>query len=272
MVTNYALRGGAEGKRRLDLLAQVMAPGTRSLLTDAGLRAGMRCADVGCGGGHVSLHLAERVGAAGRVIGLDLDAVKLAAAREASAQRGFGNTEFRAIDIGAWHEPATYDLVYGRFILSHLANRTAVLERMVEALRSDGVLVVEDIDFGGAFCHPPHPAFARYCALYRAVVARRGGDADLGPKLLEMCHRAGLADVHIRVVQPIHHGDAPGKTMALGTLANIREAVLAEGLATAAEFESTLAALSAYTEDPGSIIGQPRVFQAWGRRAAPQAV
>lgn len=268
MPIHYVLRGGAEGKRRLDLLAQVMAPGTVALLTDAGLRAGMHCADLGCGGGHVSLHLAERVGAAGRVVALDLDEVKLAAAREAGAQLGLGNTEFRIADVEAWHEPATYDLVYGRFILSHLADRAAVLGRMVEALRPDGVLVVEDIDFGGAFCHPPDPAFARYCEWYRTVVRRRGGDADLGPHLRAMCKAAGLADVQIRVVQPVHHGHAPGKALALGTLANIREAVLDQGLATVAEFERTLAALTACTEDPDSILGQPRVFQAWGRRRA----
>jgi cyclopropane fatty-acyl-phospholipid synthase-like methyltransferase len=76
-MSGYAIRGGDEGRRRLDLLARTMAPNTEALLARAGLRAGMRCIDLGCGGGHVSRYLAECVGAAGLVIGLDIDDIKL---------------------------------------------------------------------------------------------------------------------------------------------------------------------------------------------------
>jgi predicted O-methyltransferase YrrM len=44
---------------------------------------------------------------------------------------------------------------------------------MRQALRPGGVLVVEDIDFAGSFCHPPCAAYQRYVGLYRAVVLRR---------------------------------------------------------------------------------------------------
>ena len=81
-MTTYAIRGGVDGKRRLDLLAQTMAPSTRALLDEIGVSAGAACLDLGCGGGHVSRYLAELVGPMGRVLGLDFDAVKLAAARD----------------------------------------------------------------------------------------------------------------------------------------------------------------------------------------------
>jgi hypothetical protein len=44
------IRGGAETARRLNLLAEVMAPTT--LLDAAGVGVGMSCVDVGCGVGH----------------------------------------------------------------------------------------------------------------------------------------------------------------------------------------------------------------------------
>lgn len=43
MTTAYAIRGGEEGARRLELLAQVVGPGTDSLLGGAGITAGMTC-------------------------------------------------------------------------------------------------------------------------------------------------------------------------------------------------------------------------------------
>ncbi len=266
-MTNYAIRGGVEGKRRLDLLAQTMAPTTEALLDRAGIRPGMRCVDVGCGGGHVTRSLARRVGEAGRVVGLDMDDVKLTSAREECRQAAIGNIDFRLGNVTDWSEPGAYDLVYGRFILSHLASRVATVGAMRDALRPGGILVLEDIDFTGAFCHPPHPAFARYCALYRAVIQRRGGDAALGPQIWGLCADAGLRGVEVAVVHPVHTGSAPEKALSLSTLVNIRDAVLAEGLATSEELERTIGEMTALTEDPTSLVGLPRIFQVLARKA-----
>jgi hypothetical protein len=43
----YAIRGGKEGKERLNLLARVMLPTTSQLLKTVGFRKGMKCVDVG---------------------------------------------------------------------------------------------------------------------------------------------------------------------------------------------------------------------------------
>ena len=45
------LRGGEWGYERLQLLARVRRADTLELLRRAGLRPGMRCLDLGCGGG-----------------------------------------------------------------------------------------------------------------------------------------------------------------------------------------------------------------------------
>ena len=59
----------------------------------------MACLDVGCGGGDVSFDLARLVGASGRVVGMDVDAVKLEIARSEAAAQQFANVEFRFADI-----------------------------------------------------------------------------------------------------------------------------------------------------------------------------
>jgi SAM-dependent methyltransferase len=201
------------------------------------------------------------------VVGLDFDAVKLAKAREECAGAGLGNVEFQVLDVRDWSEVATYDVAYGRFILSHLSDRSAMLARMCAALRPNGLLILEDIDFTGAFCYPPNDAFDRYCELYRALIRRRDGDADLGARLYRMCLDAGLNDVLVQLVQPVHGGVGAAKGLTLSTMVNIADGAVAEGLAMSAEVETLIAALTAYTEDARSIVGCPRIFQVWGRRS-----
>ena len=53
----------------------------------AGLRAGMSCLDVGCGGGDVTLKMAALVGAEGRVVGVDRDQTILHLARREAENR-----------------------------------------------------------------------------------------------------------------------------------------------------------------------------------------
>jgi SAM-dependent methyltransferase len=268
MTGSYVIRGGVEGKRRLDLLAHILAGTTDDLLRRAGVGAGMRCLDLGCGGGHVSRSLARLVGDTGRVIGLDIDPIKVDAADEDARAAGLANVEFRTADVTVWAEEAAYDVVYGRFILSHLGGREALIGRMRDALREGGVLILEDIDFQGSFSHPESAAFLEYCALYREVVRRRGGDAHLGSRLYTLCLDANLADVRLGVVQPVHAGCGTEKRLSLSTLVNIGDAVLAESLATKDQLDDTIAALATFTDDPRSMIALPRIFQVWGRRAA----
>ena len=267
-MTTYAIRGGTEGARRLDLLAEVMAPTTNALLDAAGVEAGMSCIDVGCGVGHVSRVLAARVGPRGHVVGVDFDPVKLDEARARSA--GLDNVEFRQADVTAWSESASYDVLYGRFIVSHLPGRAALVARFFESLRTPGLLILEDIDFTGAFCDPPSPAFARYCDLYTRLIDRRGGDANAGSTLYRMCLDAGVRDPNLRVVQPTHCACTPEKALSLSTLVNIGDAGVAEGLITRADLDRTIAELDAFTQDPRTTVACPRVFQVWGRKLPPR--
>jgi SAM-dependent methyltransferase len=265
MSTQYVIAGGEAGWRRLNLLARTMGPSTRALLVDTGVSAGMTCVDVGCGGGHVTRILADMVGSSGRVVGIDVDSVKLAAATADAARAGLRNVEFRERDVLQWRESSIYDVVYGRFILSHLPDSPRMLASMRDALRPGGVVVLEDIDFSGGFCWPANDGYRRYSELYRAVVHRRGGDADLGKRLFELCCAAGFDEVRVRVVQLVHTGHQPEKAMALVTLQNIVSSVLSESLATESELQADIAKLEAFTNDPHSLIGLPRVFQVWGR-------
>ena len=265
-MTTYAIRGGDEGTRRLDLLSRVVGPTTEVFLDAAGIAPGMTCLDAACGAGHVTRSLAARVGPGGRVVGIERDPVKLAAARTETERAGLRNVEYREGDVTTWSEPDTYDVAYGRFIISHLRDRKGFVERLRDALRPGGLLILEDIDFTGTFCYPPNAAYARYCELYVRVIDHRGGDANVGPLMYGLCLAAGFRDVQVQVIQPTYCGTCVEKEISLSTMVNIAEAVLAEGLASEAEVRETIARLTAFTQDAGSIIACPRIFQVRGRK------
>jgi 2-polyprenyl-3-methyl-5-hydroxy-6-metoxy-1,4-benzoquinol methylase len=88
-VAGYVLRGGRQGYDRLAVLARDRWPDTRALLEQAGISPGMRCADIGCGGGAVSLEMARLVAPGGTVTGIDMDEVTISMARRDAADRGW---------------------------------------------------------------------------------------------------------------------------------------------------------------------------------------
>jgi ubiquinone/menaquinone biosynthesis C-methylase UbiE len=263
-MTGYAFRGGRPGYDRLRLLARERWPDTRLLLSQAGLAAGLRCVDIGCGGGAVTLEIARLVAPGGTVLGIDMDEEMLGLARQAAAQGGLSNAEFAQADARDWAEPGRYDVVYSRFLLQHLSQPASLLGRMWAAVRPGGVLVVEDADFDGWCCDPANAGFELFLDTYRRLLARRGGDHAMGRKLYRNFLAAAIPDPRVRLVQPVHEGEA--KALAWSTLDATAAAIQAEGLASAADLAAGLASLRRFTDDPGTLICGPRVFQLWSRR------
>lgn len=259
---SYVLRGGQAGAARLRLINRVKWPSTERLLSMAGLRAGMRVLDLGCGGGAVTLKMAAIVGAEGEVVGADLDQSILRLAQREAEDLNLPVT-FRHLGAEELDEVAAYDFAYARYLLSHLRHPERALEAMVRALRPGGRLAVEDIFFPGHICYPANAAFDRYLELYQAVVRFKGADPAIGPRLMGMALDAGLIDVRVELVLPIFR-DGEGKRLAQVTVEHIREAVLGAGLATSTEVDATVADLEAFADDGRTLMSIPPTFQVWG--------
>ncbi len=261
--SDYVIRGGVEGRERLRVLSRVMQPTSHALLRRAGIRPGMACLEIGCGGGDLAFDMARMVGPAGRVVGTDIDEKKIElASREASEQQ-LSNVEFRLADITASGPGTGFDLVHARFVLTHLANPAQALARMRGALRSGGVIVLEDIDCRGCFCYPESAAFWRFVQLYTETVRRKGGDANIGPRLPALLVQTGLENVQLNVVQPAGT-DGEVKLIPPLTMENIADAALAEGLASRTEIDQLVAELYEFAHTPGTLGSLPRVVEAWG--------
>jgi SAM-dependent methyltransferase len=248
----------------MDLLAAVFAPSTLALLDAVGVASGANCVDVGCGGGHVAIELGRRVGPAGRVVGIDLDAALLEVARTEAAAQGLDHVSFRVAAVEDLAESG-FDVACARMLLMHLRDPTSVAGLMVAAVRSGGIVAVEDLDFSGSFTYPSCPAYDRRVGWYRETVRRRGGNADLGPRLPALLSSVGLTDIRVRVVQRAFL-DGPHKHLQEISMAKQRAAVVAAGVASADEYDAAHAELVAFTANPTTLIAAPRMIQAWGRR------
>jgi 2-polyprenyl-3-methyl-5-hydroxy-6-metoxy-1,4-benzoquinol methylase len=260
---DYVIQGGEAGKSRLNILAAVMEPYTRALLLALGLKKGKSFIDNGTGGGHVALMAAGITGAKASVVATDADASILRLAAQEAEEKGFKNIEFVAAAIEDYQYREEFDFSYARFVLSHVQEPAMALQKMKEAVKPGGMVVVEDVQFSGHFCYPASKAFERYLDWYAAVVQRRHGNAEIGPRLPALLKEAGLTAISFDVVQPAFSA-GEGKWMAWVTLDRITDALTAESIVDAAAIRQTLDELKAFTEDAQTIISLPRVFRVWG--------
>src|SRR5450432_1087558 len=74
--------GGQHWADRQQTQDVVLAPVADALIERAGPRAGERIVDVGCGCGATTIALAQKVGANGHALGVDISAPMLARARQ----------------------------------------------------------------------------------------------------------------------------------------------------------------------------------------------
>lgn len=142
-----AFWNGVAGDRWVRLapeLDHVLGPFGDAAIDAAALREGERVLDVGCGCGATTLELAERVGAAGRVVGIDLSAPMLARAGERSAARGRTSAAPIELVLGdaSTHELATggFDVVYSRFGVMFFDEPARAFAHLATSLRPGGRL------------------------------------------------------------------------------------------------------------------------------------
>ena len=132
-------------RRRLDAVEAGWDPVSIAHLQTIGVPEGWRCLEVGAGGGSIAAWLCDRVGTGGSVVATDLDPRFLTAIDAP-------NQEVRQLDIVQdLIEADSFDLVHARLLLEHLPQHQTALDRMFDALRPGGWLLVEDFDHA-TFC------------------------------------------------------------------------------------------------------------------------
>jgi ubiquinone/menaquinone biosynthesis C-methylase UbiE len=120
--------------------------GAPLLLQRAGVRAGMHVLDAGCGPGRLTIPAAERVGAGGRVVALDIQPAMLARLAQRVAGRGLVNVTSLHAGLGDGKLPAgEFDIAFLVTVLGEVPDKVAALREIHGALRPGGVLSITEV-------------------------------------------------------------------------------------------------------------------------------
>lgn len=260
----YIIAGGGVGVDRLKTLAEATWPGSSFWLNRHGFGSGVALLDLGCGGGEITFRMAAAAGEGTTLVGLDNDseAIRLAQADPRAAQ--YPNCQFMHGEAAEAGVLGPFDIVYLRFLLSHVRDPAAVLARAKRWLKPGGRVLIEDVDFAGHFAHPASRAFERYVELYVAAARARGADPLIGPKLPALLDHCGYEAIDLAVQLPTFM-EGSGKRMAELTWQAIRASVLSSGLASEAEARELDDGLADLAAQQRSIMSLPRIFQVAGR-------
>ena len=111
------------------------------LVADARVRSGMRVLDLGSGTGYPALLAAQTVGTNGRVVGIDLAAQMLDAARRKATSLKLSNLTFQTGDVTSLpFEQASFDAVTTRFCLMFLPEIQKAVTEIARVLKPNAWL------------------------------------------------------------------------------------------------------------------------------------
>jgi trans-aconitate 2-methyltransferase len=200
---HYTFGDSDVAAQRLVLLAAAFEPSSRAWLSSLALQRPACAVDLGCGPGLTTALLAQTLAPAS-LLGLDQSERLLARARAAAGQ----DTRFVAHDLSSAAPlpipPA--DVLYARFLLTHLPSPGEVLRRWLAALAPGGVLLLEEV----AELHSADPIMARYYERVAELQAHYGQATYIGRELPALCAAAGGSVASARS-EPIQ---LPAATMA----------------------------------------------------------
>jgi SAM-dependent methyltransferase len=173
-------------------------PGIRALkplmLEQLALRRGMHVLEVGCGAGDDVRQFARRVGAGGRVLGVDSAPPMIAEATRRSGGRNLP-VEFQVGDaLGLELPDATFDRVRVERLLMHVdGDPASVVAETCRVLRPGGRVVVFDFDWDAFVIDGADRELTRRIVRSYSDGIRNGWVGRALPRLLG---EAGFVDVH----------------------------------------------------------------------------
>jgi len=167
----WQVEGGAAELYQHHLVPTVTAGWADALVARVGLRGGERVLDAACGTGVVARAAAERVGRAGRVAGIDINAAMLSVARSLPGHTGARIRWVQGSILSLPFADESLDVVLCQLGLQFIPDRSAALTQMRRVLKPGGRL---GLNVYGPIEHNP-AAFA----LVQAFDRHLGPDASV---------------------------------------------------------------------------------------------
>ena len=193
-MTDYALRLSDDEVQRYLAMARHARDAEAEQWALAGITAGARVADVGCGPGATLVTMAEVVGPAGGVDGVDGDPVAVERAVQMIAESGHTHATARvgnADETG--FEPGAYDVAVMRHVLAHNGGREqAIVDHLASLVRPGGCVYLVDAELTAIRTRHQPADLDDLSRRYVEYQASRGNDMQIGLRLGELLAAAGL--------------------------------------------------------------------------------
>jgi SAM-dependent methyltransferase len=193
--------------------------------------------------------MAEMVGPAGRVVGVDFSEPAIQRARSVVAALQLDNVELFAGDIhelGAAAVGGPFDLAYTRFFLMHQPDPVRTLSQMVRLLRPGGWVVAQEaLRSPPPRSHPHLDALGAYWDLVYQLLEQAGG---VPPGAVDgLAGSARAAGLDVAAVDGTFGLIDPevGFDLHAGTLLAARERAVASGIATGQQIDDLVSDLHA---------------------------
>jgi SAM-dependent methyltransferase len=256
---------GEDEIARLELQGAALAPATRMILAEAGIRPGMRVLDLGCGAGDVTFVAAGLVGPEGFVVGVDRSPQALARARLRAGQRGLAQVQFVQGDLAEPAPGGPFDAIVERLVLWTVPDPAGLLRRQATVLRPGGLVVPIEEDLSTIRSLPETP-FATQVKSWLVEAFAKAGMSMVGHRLWAIVQEAGLHPVGMIGIQP-HFGPADeiGIASLVETMRLAAPLIVGTGVATAEQigmdtFEQRLRDENQRTQAVGAY---PMLLSAW---------
>jgi SAM-dependent methyltransferase len=163
----------------------------------ADLHEGETVLDLGSGAGADVLISAQRVGASGKAIGLDMTDEMLELARANAAREGIENVEFVKGYIEDIPLPdASVDVVISNCVINLAGDKRAAIAEAARVLRPGGRFAVSDVIADPGMDEATRADMAAYTGCIAGALTEDEFRAALGA--------AGLTDVEIRATHRVH--------------------------------------------------------------------
>jgi SAM-dependent methyltransferase/ketosteroid isomerase-like protein len=119
----------------------------KKIMDAIGAAPGKVIGEIGAGTGRMTMWLAERVGASGKVYANDIDEEDLAHLHERAEKAGFGNVEIIVGDVEDPKLPGSaLDIAFMINVYHHLDQPVPLLRKIVPSLKPEGVLAIVECD------------------------------------------------------------------------------------------------------------------------------
>ncbi len=253
-------------QERLQRQADELAHDSAWLFDEIGIRDGWRVVEIGCGPRGCLGLLSGRVGATGRVVGVERSHEQVERAQRFVTDNGFANVEVLQCDARNTGLPeGTFDLATARLVLVNVPQPEQLVAEMVRLVRPGGFVALHEPDSTTQRCDPPHAALTRLVQVLNTSAEMNGIDRTIGPKVPRLLRESGLIDIRVNPLVHVYPSGHGRRMLLPDFVENARQRILDQNLIEEAELNQLAAALRRHLEDPETLVVSSLFIQAWGR-------